>query len=268
MVNVQEQYLRNREETQPATRRVPVTGFEEPVEFSKRTGLHKKDRFCAGSMADTPGRRIAYMRVSTAEQSTDRQALGLQDLCDEFYPESISAVAEKRPVFDQVLATLRPGDTFVVWDLDRAFRSAIDALLTMEDLRAQGIHLHIVSMYLDTSTDEGELFYTILAGFAQYERRILSRRTREGIEAARRRGAQIGRPALLDAETVQLAHHRIVADKLPCRYVASLLGVSRMTLQRAFKRYGLHYLPPIKPTAIQENEKMVRSSEASGFHKD
>ncbi len=181
------------------------------------------------------------MRVSTAEQSTDRQAHGLQDLCDEFYPESISAVAAKRPVFEEVLAMLRPGDTLVVWDLDRAFRSTIDALLIMESLRERGIHLHIVSMYIDTSTDEGELFYTFLAGIAQYERRVISRRTREGIEAARRKGAQIGRPHLLDEETVRLAHKKIVRDGLPCRQVAALLAVNRMTLQRAFKRHGLTY---------------------------
>lgn len=239
MNNVQRQCLRNSKEAQAAKPQLSVPQHEDWREISRKFWLHKKDRFCAGSMTETTGRRIAYMRVSTADQSTDRQALGLQDLCDEFYPESISAVAEKRPVFNEVLAMLQPGDTFVVWDLDRAFRSAIDALLTMEDLRAQGIHLHIVSMYLDTSTDEGELFYTILAGFAQYERRILSRRTREGIEAARRKGVQIGRPRLLDEETVRLAHHRIVEDGLPCRYVATLLEVNRMTLQRALKRYGL-----------------------------
>lgn len=241
MVYVQEHSLRNSTEQQAAKSQVPVSQHSELREISKAFWLHKKDPFCAGSMTETTGRRIAYMRVSTADQNTDRQALGLQGLCDEFYPESVSAVAEKRPVFDQVLAMLKPGDTFVVWDLDRAFRSAIDALLTMEDLRAKGIHLHIVSMYLDTSTDEGELFYTILAGFAQYERRILSRRTREGIEAARRRGVTIGRPRLLDEETVLLAHNWVVQDGLSCREAASLLKVSRMTLQRAFKQNDLGY---------------------------
>jgi len=187
------------------------------------------------------GRRIAYMRVSTTEQSTDRQSFGLRNMCDEFYSEYISAVAQARPVFELVIARLCPGDTFVVWDLDRAFRSTIDALLIMEKLRARRINLHIVTMHLDTATPEGELFYTVLAGFAQYERRIISRRTKEGIEAARRRGKRIGRPPLLDRETTRLAYHRITEDNLPCRYVAALLGVSRMTLQRTFKRHGLTY---------------------------
>lgn len=186
-------------------------------------------------------RRIAYMRVSTAAQSTDRQAFGLKDLCDDFRVEHISAVAQSRPVFNDVMAMLQPGDTFVVWDLDRAFRSTIDALTIMEGLRERGIHLHIVTMHLDTTTPEGELFYTVLAGFAQYERRIISRRTREGIEAARRKGKRIGRPPVLNDDTVRQAHLSIVEDGLPCRYVAALLGVSRMTLQRAFKRGGYTY---------------------------
>lgn len=241
MDNVQGHCLRNREGAQPATRRIPVSGFDELVEFAKKSDLHKKDRFCAGSTMKAPGRRIAYMRVSTQDQSTDRQAVGLRDLCDEFHIEHISAVAQDRPIFRQIIERLCPGDTFVVWDLDRAFRSTIDALIVMEDLRSKSVHLHIVTMYLDTSTDEGELFYTILAGFAQYERRIISRRTKEGIEAARRRGKQIGRPPALNIDVIRHAHYRITNDNLPCRYIAALLGVSRMTLQRAFKRHGLTY---------------------------
>jgi DNA invertase Pin-like site-specific DNA recombinase len=241
MVNVQGQSLRNSKEAQAAKSQLSVLRPMDLRKIAKSLRLHKKDRFCAGSMTETTGRRIAYMRVSTAEQSTDRQTLGLKDLCDEFYPESISAVAEKRPVFEEVLAMLRPGDTLVVWDLDRAFRSTIDALLIMESLRERGIHLHIVSMFIDTTTDEGELFYTFLAGIAQYERRVISRRTREGIEAARRKGAQIGRPRLLDEESVRLAHSWIVGEGLSCQNAADLIGVNRMTLQRAFKRHELTY---------------------------
>lgn len=243
MVNVQGNILRKDGWAQVGTARYSVDLKIRPDAFRSNGDLHKKDRFCAGSTMKNTGRRVAYMRVSTAEQSTDRQALGLRGLCDEIHMEHISAVAQARPVFEYVIARLCPGDTFVVWDLDRAFRSTIDALLIMEKLRSRKINLHIVTMHLDTTTPEGELFYTVLAGFGQYERRIISRRTKEGIEAARRRGARIGRPPVLDRETTLLAHYRITEDNLPCRYVATLLGVSRMTLQRAFKRYGLTYSP-------------------------
>ncbi|WP_193169973.1 recombinase family protein [Nisaea nitritireducens] len=195
-------------------------------------------------MAAVPERH-AYLRVSTPDQNTDRQAHGLREVCDMLHIEYVSAVAKARPVFDTVIAHLRRGDTFVVWDLDRAFRSTVDAILTAEALRARGVHFRIISLQVDTTTPEGELFYTILAGFAQYERRIIARRTVEGMEAARRKGKVIGRPRSLKSQVVRDAYDWITETDYPHRYVAALLGVSRVTLQRAFKRQGL--LPQRKP---------------------
>lgn len=183
--------------------------------------------------------RIGYMRVSTSEQRSDRQVDGLKDLCDRLFLEHVSAVAEIRPAFDDALAALNPGDMLIVWDLDRAFRSTIDALTIAEKLRMRGVSLKIVKLNLDTTTPEGELFYTMLAAFAQYERRILSRRTREGVSAARRRGAKIGRPRVLDDETIADAYAYIAETGYPPPYVAALLAVSYMTLWRGFKRLGL-----------------------------
>lgn len=165
----------------------------------------------------------------------------LEAACDELHVEQISGAAATRPVFDAVIATLQPGDTLVVSDFDRAFRSSIDAMLTADELRRRGVQFSIQQMRLDTGTEEGELFYTILAAFAQFERRIISRRTREGLAGARRRGVKLGRPAGLAPETVRDAHAWIAETGLSCRYVAALLGVSRQTLQRSFRREGLIY---------------------------
>ena len=189
-------------------------------------------------MQATP-QRIGYMRVSTRDQREDRQAEGLHAVCDRLYLEKISAAAAHRPVFREVLDCLRPGDTLVVWDFDRAFRSTLEALTTAEGLRARGVFFQVVSLGIDTGTDEGELVCTMLAGIAQYERRLIARRTRQGMEAARNRGRPIGRPRRLSDNTVREAHEAVTGDGLPCRYVAALLGVSRITLQRAFRRHGL-----------------------------
>ncbi|MEM6932522.1 MAG: recombinase family protein [Pseudomonadota bacterium] len=190
------------------------------------------------------GRRIGYIRVSTPAQLTDRQVLHLEAECDEMRVEHVSAIAAGRPVFDALMRDLRSGDTLVVVDLDRAFRSSIDAIMTAQALRERKIGFRLLSFPLDTASEEGELFYTILAAFAQFERRIISRRTREGLEAARRRGVQLGRPASLAPETVSAAHDWIRETGLPCAYVAALLGVSRLTLQRGFRRMGLAYPLP------------------------
>ena len=182
----------------------------------------------------------------------------LEAECDELQIEYLSAVAARRPVFEDVIAGLRPGDTFVVVDLDRAFRSAIDAILTAEHLRERGVRFRVLSFPIDTASEEGELFYNILAAFAQFERRIISRRTKEGLEAARRRGVRIGRPPRLDPQTIREAHEWIAQTGLPCAYVSALLGVSRVTLQRGFQRLNLRN--PVRPHIASQ------SSSGGGMH--
>lgn len=185
---------------------------------------------------ESPSRCLGYMRVSTPEQCMDRQAEGLRGLCDRLYVESASAVAAHRPVFDQVLEALEPGDSLLVWDLDRAFRSTVDAMLVSERLRKRGVALRIVKLNIDTATPEGEFFYTIIAACAQFERRILSRRTREGMAAARKRGRHIGRPRALSQQVAMEAHAWMKETGYPSRYVAALLGISRVTLERSIRR--------------------------------
>lgn len=198
--------------------------------------LNKKDPFSSGDREVTQGRQIGYIRVSTKAQMTDRQTMHLKSQCDELHIEHVSAVAAERPVFDEVLRKLKPNDALVVLDLDRAFRSSIDAMLIAEQLRQRGVRFRILTLNIDTQTAEGELFYTILAAFAQFERRIISRRTKEGMAAAKKRGSKIGRPTALAPEVIHQASVWIEETGLPCRYVAALLGVSRLTLQRGFKQ--------------------------------
>ena len=196
--------------------------------------------------ASTPkSRHIGYIRVSTDRQQVDRQVMQLEDCCDVLRIEHISAMAAERPVFNAVMQELRPGDTLVVVDLDRAFRSAIDAILTADQLDQRGVHFKILTFPMNTGTDEGAFVYGILALAAQLERKIIRRRTMEGLAAARRRGVRLGRPARLSDEIIHEAHAWMTETALPCRYVAALLGVSRLTLQRSFHRMGLAY--PITP---------------------
>lgn len=200
-----------------------------------QNGLIRKDRFRSGDLALHTPRRVAYARVSSQSQLTDRQTLRLNEESDELHIEQVSAVSITRPVFETVIAKLETGDTFVILDLDRAFRSTIDAVLTADALRHRGVLMRILSLPVDTTTAEGELFYTMVAAFANFERRIISRRTKEGLEAARRRGKTLGRPRSLPMETIREAQEWIDETGLPCRYVAALLGVSRITLQRGFR---------------------------------
>ncbi|MEM6625063.1 MAG: recombinase family protein [Pseudomonadota bacterium] len=213
---------------------------------TRKSDLIGKDRFRPAQMSHP--RRLGYIRVSTKSQMPDRQVEALRAECDELHIEHVSAVAGERPAFDAVLASLTAGDTFVVMDLDRAFRSSVDAILTAEHLRQRSVTFRILSMAIDTSTPEGELYYTMIAGFAQFERRIISRRTREGLDAARARGVTLGRRPKLSEAEVLMAYRRLTTRA--CKDVASDFGVSRITLQRNFRRLGLRY-----PVCTKQAEK-------------
>lgn len=181
-------------------------------------------------------KKIAYIRVSTPEQRHDRQVEGLRESCDELYVETLSACSTKRPVYDGMLKKLKPGDMLVVWDLDRAFRSVVDALTEAEKLRARGIHFKIAYLDIDTTSPAGIFVYTMLSALAEFERRTLSQRTKEGLEAARRRGARIGRPRVMTDDQVRTAHALLARPGYTTASVAKQLGIPRWTLCRSLKR--------------------------------
>lgn len=184
-------------------------------------------------------RKIAYLRVSTAEQRPDRQIDGLQAICDELHVETLSAVSPARPVYEAVVNRLGPGDMLVVWDLDRAFRSVIDALTEAEKLRRRGIEFRIANLDIDTTTPAGIFVYTVVSALAEYERRTLSQRTKEGLEAARRRGVRLGRPPKLSLRELHEAARRVAEGQVSAAEIAAEYGVAPWTLHRALRRHGL-----------------------------
>ena len=176
--------------------------------------------------------KAGYIRVSTQDQAVDRQIDGLQTICDEMHIETVSAV-KKRPIYDALIKNLATGDTLVVWDLDRAFRSTIDALLEAEKLRERGIEFQIVTLNVDTATPAGELVYTVMAAYAQFERKNLIERTKQGMEAARKRGVQLGRPPKLNKKQVKQARADVEMGITTIMARAKELGVCRDTLSKA-----------------------------------
>lgn len=182
------------------------------------------------------GRRVGYLRCSRPDQCLDRQIDALRPHCDELHPESGSAVARKRPVFEKVIDSLQRGDVLVVLDVDRAFRSPIDALLTEEALSRRGVSLHIVNAAVDTSTAEGEFIFTILTAQARLERRHISRRTKEGLAATRQRGTRLGRPPKLTDDQLSAARRQIEAKLATIGAIAAEYKVDPWTLTRALNR--------------------------------
>ena len=181
-------------------------------------------------------KRLGYLRVSTEEQKPDRQIDGLRSHCDSLYIEKLSAAAKKRPIFEQVKNSLQDGDSLVVWDLDRAFRSTLDALTQVQALKERGIEFQVVTLNIDTSQPIGEFFFTIVAAFAQLERQTISQRTKEGLRAAKRRGRKLGRKPKLSKRQALSAKDKFQSGNFTMKEIAVLYNVDVTTVRRSIKR--------------------------------
>ena len=182
------------------------------------------------------GRKVGYLRVSSSEQRPDRQIDGLKNICDELHVEIMSAVKDARPVFNGLIGSLKTGDTLVVWDLDRAFRSTQDALRVADTLQSRGVNIEIVRLRMDTSLPEGFLMYAIMAAVGEFERRNLVRRTCEGLAAARLRGKRLGRPPKLSDEQLAAIRAELSETEVTITAQARRYGVAPWTLTRSLRR--------------------------------
>lgn len=136
---------------------------------------------------------IGYVRVSTIEQNLELQLDAVKAAgCKKIFEEKKSSVKE-RPEFEACLNYLRPGDTLVVWKLDRLGRQTKKLLELSEWLEENGIGLKILTLGVDTNTPAGKLYFTIMAGLAEMERELTIERTKAGLAAARSRGRVGGR---------------------------------------------------------------------------
>ena len=182
--------------------------------------------------------RLGYIRTSTKKQLTDRQVLALKDKCDQvFIEDGVSAVKKHRPVYEKVIKQLKAGDILIVSSLDRAFRSVLDALSELEKLHQRNVQFQSLSQNFDTTTAEGKLLYTIAAALAEWERKTISRRTKEGLAAARRRGEKLGRPHKLQKNDVINAMNKLANDPLATlASIATELSTHPKTLRRSITR--------------------------------
>ena len=183
----------------------------------------------------------AYVRVSTEEQSEERQIEGLERHgIDKWYIEKVSGKNIKdRPEFQRLLAEVEPGDTIFVHDFSRFARSTVDLLLTMQDFQRRGIFLVSNKEGFDTSTATGELMMTMIAAINQFERRNMLERQAEGIAIAKRNGAykNCGRKnKVVDPVLFAQCEAELLAGALTKSMMAIKLGVSRPTLNRMLDR--------------------------------
>lgn len=150
----------------------------------------------SGKTKDNKGRKIGYVRVSDADQSEYLQLDALRKAgCTIIYRDhGISGAKTARPGLDEMMNDLRAGDTLTVWKLDRLGRSTIHLLSILDELKQREVHFHAITQGIDTSTEIGRMIFGQLAVFAEYERSLISERTKAGMKAAKARGTHVGRP--------------------------------------------------------------------------
>ena len=187
------------------------------------------------------GELLGYMRISTKEQKFDLQqdALLAAGVTDRYlYEDMASGATQARPGLAACLKALHPGDTLVVWKLDRVARSLLHLLEIVQDLQDRQVGLRIlegVGAQMNPATSEGKLFLSMLGAFAEFERTLIRERVVAGLVAARARGHKGGRrPKLSPAQQRQAQH--LKQGGMPITEIAQTLGCTRHTVYRALEQ--------------------------------
>jgi DNA invertase Pin-like site-specific DNA recombinase len=181
---------------------------------------------------------LGYARVSTDEQSAALQVDALTKAgCDRIFEDvGVSGALANRPAFDELLEFLQPGDTVVTWKLDRLGRSLGHLIHIIAALEKRQVAFKSLSEAIDTATAGGRLLFHVMGALAEFERSLISERTRAGVAAARARGKLLGRPTKLSASQVDAARRDLVLGQRSLRMIAEEFGVSPSTLMRAVAR--------------------------------
>src|SRR5499425_1137252 len=173
--------------------------------------------------------KYGYARVSTDDQNTalQRAALKRAGCTTLFTDEGLSGATVKRPALTRCLKVLRPGDTLIVWKLDRLGRNLRDLITLLDELRTQGIKFRSLTEHIDTETAAGRAMWQMIGVLAELERSLITERTRAGVQAAKQRGVKFGRKRKLGASQVE--HARRLIEKGEARgHVAALFNVDRV----------------------------------------
>jgi DNA invertase Pin-like site-specific DNA recombinase len=179
---------------------------------------------------------VGYARVSTSDQTLALQQDALQQAgCVKIFTDTASGAQAERKGLTDALSFVRPGDTLVVWKLDRLGRSLKDLITRITQLETRKIGFKSLTENIDTTTSGGKLIFHIFGALAEFERDIIRERTIAGLEAARTRGKLGGRPKALSPERIKLARRLYADTSTSVAEICKMLGISRHTLQRYVK---------------------------------
>ncbi|MFD2308254.1 recombinase family protein [Enterococcus termitis] len=202
---------------------------------------------------------IGYMRVSTHFQKFDSQQQALEDYgVDMIFKEHESGRKSFRSELNKALNVLEPGDTFVIFKLDRLARGTKQLLVLLEKFNEQNINFVSIENNIDTSTPMGRFFFTIMSAFAEMEAELIRERVLAGLDAARKKGVVLGRPPLVEqvSEALDLYHN----TKMSAEQISKHCGIATSTLYHHLRKEGV-YRTKTTLDFIEMSERLVSSGE-------
>lgn len=177
--------------------------------------------------------KFGYARCSTLDQNLDWQIDALtKEGCDRIFQEKFTGTRKDRPELIPLLDMLREGDTVIICELTRLSRSVKDLFDLVEQVEKAGANIKsLKEPWLDTTTPQGRLLFTIFSGVSQFERELIRERTMEGLASARARGRMGGRPGK-DKKIVEQALTLYDSRAYSVDEISKTTGISRATLYK------------------------------------
>lgn len=204
--------------------------------------------------------KIGYARVSTRDQNADLQVDALKQAgCERIYQDIASGAKSARPELDKLLVHVRPGDTVVIWKLDRLGRSLKHLVELVGELAERKVGLQSLNDPIDTTHAQGRLVFNLFASLAEFERELIRERTQAGLSAARSRGRIGGRPKGLPAKaeaTAMAAETLYREGRLSVSAIGEKLHISKSTLYSYLRYRGVEigaYQKSTQPRGQQRN---------------
>src|ERR1700683_3524203 len=177
--------------------------------------------------------KYGYDRVSTEDQNPAMQLAALKKAgCAKLFKDEVTGAHVNRPALTRCLKILQPGDTLIVWKLDRLGRSLRDLIHMLDGFKQQGIKFRSLTEAIDTETPTGRALWQSDGVLAELERSLIVERTRAGMQEARRRGVKFGRRKKLAPAQIAKAR-KLIESGERVEDVAALWNVGRTTLYRA-----------------------------------
>ena len=183
---------------------------------------------------------LAYIRVSTIEQNTERQIKAIKEhvKIDKWFIDKASAKDKNRKELNQLLNYIRENDTIYIHSLDRLARNTKDLLEIIETLNKQNVELYSIKENFDFNSTSGKFMVTILGAVAEFERNILKERQAEGIAIAKQKGKFKGsKPIKLNEKQFEELYFDWKRDYITQKDMCERLNISRTTLYRRIKKY-------------------------------